>query len=649
MKKLFLSLLLGLVTSSYAVSQVKVICDVDGESVYLDGKYKSDCDSGEPVAVLANAGRHTVVVKKNNGDGSYYYFKKHFRIGDGVQKIIEVTSNIHYTEYYYYSKAKKSGNTDDYWTYLDKYPHGKYIKTVKKYLDRYYWNKCSDIDSCETYLSKVTWGDYRKRVKDKIEDIYYKKAKNNLDDMYYSRKYLEKYPRGRYSKKVAKYLDDYYWKKCNNIYGCNQYISKVFWKNNRLKKAKQKIKDLSSNFRVMFYDQKLHSLMQTKDGEFIAVGEDVHNPHHLKAYIAKLDRNLNILWEKILTKKDGAYLVAKKIISTQDGGYLIAGTAGYRYGDIWILKVDKSFNKIWEKYYSSKWTDELYSVNQAENGKFIIEGKNGAKGPWIFKIDKNGNKIWDWFPFKPFKGPDELKDEYIELKLKDGSIIGSGKFMSDESKVLYFKETRDGSIKWKKFYDQPGSSSYILDALELEDNKIIFIGTYWNDKGDNYGNVIFETDENGNKIWEKKFFDNGFYGDIFKINNNKFIVALSNKIYKMDEHGNIIWEKTLGDKNCRGVDSIIKVKNNKLILITTIYLPYYAQKLIEIDENGNKIWDEILDSKYYKKYISVEGSSSYLQKDGSIILIGDVSDSTKSVLIKIDKKLIDKWNKEAKK
>ena len=171
-----LAILGGLATTSYASSQIKVICDRDGESVYLSNQFKSTCDSGEPVSMIAKAGRYTVVVKKDNGNGSYYNYKKSFRIGDNLQKIVEVNSEIHYAEKYYYSKAKKSGKAKDYWTYLKEYPHGKYVATVKNYLDKYYWDRCNSIDNCKTYLSKITWGKYKSQAKQKLEDLYYKKA-----------------------------------------------------------------------------------------------------------------------------------------------------------------------------------------------------------------------------------------------------------------------------------------------------------------------------------------------------------------------------------------------------------------------------------------------------------------------------------------
>jgi len=42
-------------TNLFAVSQIKVICDRDGEEVYLNGEFKSECDRGEPVALTCKS------------------------------------------------------------------------------------------------------------------------------------------------------------------------------------------------------------------------------------------------------------------------------------------------------------------------------------------------------------------------------------------------------------------------------------------------------------------------------------------------------------------------------------------------------------------------------------------------------------------
>ncbi len=149
-----------LVSNLFAASQIKVICDKDGQEIYLNGKFKAECDSGEPVPMMVKAGKYTVEVKKDNGDGSYYYYKKSFRIGDGVQKIVEVSSN--FTEILY-------GSIQEYKKYLEKFPNGKYAKRIKKILDE----SKKILDECN--LKKRSFN-----VENKTSKINQKQALFNL-------------------------------------------------------------------------------------------------------------------------------------------------------------------------------------------------------------------------------------------------------------------------------------------------------------------------------------------------------------------------------------------------------------------------------------------------------------------------------------
>ncbi len=123
--------LLFLSIGAQAVSQLKVICDRDSEDVYLDGKFKSSCDKDEPVRILVTSGKHLLEVKRDTKDAKYRY-KKSFKIGDGVQKIIEVDSKPIYSEYHYYKTAIDGNDKSLCKEYLKRFPKGKYIDIVKE-------------------------------------------------------------------------------------------------------------------------------------------------------------------------------------------------------------------------------------------------------------------------------------------------------------------------------------------------------------------------------------------------------------------------------------------------------------------------------------------------------------------------------------
>ncbi len=126
---MFFSLVGGVLANAYGASQIKIICDKDGEEVYLNKKFKTECDKDEVVRLMVKEGRHTIEVKKTDKEAKYS-FKTKFRIGDGVQKVIEPKVQPLYNEYHYYKQALQDESLQSCSKYLQKYPHGKYRKQI---------------------------------------------------------------------------------------------------------------------------------------------------------------------------------------------------------------------------------------------------------------------------------------------------------------------------------------------------------------------------------------------------------------------------------------------------------------------------------------------------------------------------------------
>jgi len=131
MKKLALILILLIFT--YASSKIKVTCDRNGESIYLDGKYKSDCDKEETVVIFVNSGKHIVIVKKKK-DKETYFFKKIFNIGDKVEKFIKSKTIMQYPiSLYTYVNISMKGVNDIGEVFID----GKKIAFCKRKLNEF--------------------------------------------------------------------------------------------------------------------------------------------------------------------------------------------------------------------------------------------------------------------------------------------------------------------------------------------------------------------------------------------------------------------------------------------------------------------------------------------------------------------------------
>ena len=143
-------------------------------------------------------------------------------------------------------------------------------------------------------------------------------------------------------------------------------------------------------------NDKAHSIQQTNDGGYIVTGVIYGD-----VYVIKLDEKGNKIWEKTFGGKGDD--VASSIQQTTDGGYIVAGeTTSFGAGnnDVYIIKLDENGNKVWEKTFGGIENDEALSVQQTNDGGYIVAGRTisfgaGEYDVYIIKLDENGNKVWE--------------------------------------------------------------------------------------------------------------------------------------------------------------------------------------------------------------------------------------------------------------
>ena len=82
-----------------------------------------------------------------------------------------------------------------------------------------------------------------------------------------------------------------------------------------------------------------------------------------------------------------------------DGGYAVAGSTkskGAGAWDFWVLKLDGSGNKVWDKTFGDSKDDGANSIVQTSDGGYAVAGGTRSKGAgawdfWIIKLDEDGN------------------------------------------------------------------------------------------------------------------------------------------------------------------------------------------------------------------------------------------------------------------
>ena len=264
-------------------------------------------------------------------------------------------------------------------------------------------------------------------------------------------------------------------------------------------------------------DDRGFDVKQTSDGGYIIAGQTFsYGVGYKNMWVIKTDRYGNKEWAKTYgdpTRTGIIFDSGLSVIQTEDGCYIIVGyiymwgVIKKTYRDMYVMKIDENGNKILEKIISGDYNDYLYSVLEVSDG-YVLAGfkfdqfSAGKSDIFIIKIDKEGNTVWE----KKYGG-DDYDYVYSLIKTPDNGFIMAGRTESygdGESDVYVIKIDKDGNKIWERTY---GGSDYdcAYSIIETSDNEFVIAG-YTYSYGDGGSDVyVIKIDGNGNKIWERTY------------------------------------------------------------------------------------------------------------------------------------------------
>ncbi len=237
-------------------------------------------------------------------------------------------------------------------------------------------------------------------------------------------------------------------------------------------------------------DDGFADILPTADGGYLLSGDSQSDTSGDKSensrgdrdyWIVKIDANGNKVWDKTFggTSRDSG----RRMAMTSDGGYLINGfstsdasgdkTQNSRgNADYWVVKIDGSGNKQWDKTYGGNALDFGILPLALADGGYLLTGRSesdasgeksenskGGSDSWLIKIDADGNIVWD----KALGGSgDEIAglttptadDEFIVYGWSNSNISG------DKS-----EDSKGGNDFWLiKVMEQPSITFRLIDA-----------------------------------------------------------------------------------------------------------------------------------------------------------------------------------------
>ena len=240
------------------------------------------------------------------------------------------------------------------------------------------------------------------------------------------------------------------------------------------------------------------------------------------------------------------------MVSTPDGGFLLGGYSysgvgadkteasrdtSFNYlqaSDFWLVKINGSGNKMWDKTLGGSAKDNLQSIALAADGGFLVGGAStsGISGEksenrrgstlnddyWIVKVNATGTKLWD----KTIGGAGYDLLQAI-VPAADGSYLLGGSSDSDAfndktapnkggADYWIVKVNSNGTQVWDKTYGGRGNDKLKSISITI-DGSYMLGGSSTSGKGidkteisrgeDDYW--LIKTDANGTKYWDKTF------------------------------------------------------------------------------------------------------------------------------------------------
>ncbi len=394
----------------------------------------------------------------------------------------------------------------------------------------------------------------------------------------------------------------------------------------------------------------------------------------------------NIQWAKCL----GGYLDdgANSIMQTSDSGYIVAGNTyskdvfvpvNHGVGDFWLAKLYANGFIQWQKSLGGSESDIAYSIQQTNDGGYIIAGKSSSNDfdisgghhgnwnsdAWIVKITSNGTLQWQ-------RSLGGTKDEEARaiLQTDDGGYIVAGTAMSIDGDLSGTAVVEDidywvvklgvsGAIQWQK---RLGGSmpDYATSIQKTTDGGYIVAGYSGSHDGDVTGNHggtdywIVKINSIGTILWQQSLGgtgneeayaiqqtkDGGYIVGGCSPSNDGDVTGHHDTVYynldywivKLDVSGILEWQKSLGGINNEVANSIQQTHEGGYIIAG-----YSASKdgdvtghhdnpsssyvndswVVKLDTSGNLLWQKSLGGT------NNDGASSiYVTNDRGYIVAG---------------------------
>jgi len=293
---------------------------------------------------------------------------------------------------------------------------------------------------------------------------------------------------------------------------------------------------------------------------------------------------------------------------TSDGGYIMAGAKESNpdsdSSDVYLVKTDENGSILWTGTYGGSGDDEGYSVQQTDDGGYIIAGYTtsfgaGGRDVYLIRTDSHGDTLWTGV----FGGAGEDVGRAV-IELADGTFSFAGTSTSFGNGVdeAYFARVSENGLLMTAGTSDCGCSDWIrgYSTLQSFDGSVILLGS--SGDGNGSSDVFLVKVENG-----LQHSMNNYTGPVFDMGYN---------VCQTADGGYII----VGNDGVPLQDGVPVTTTGTIFLIKT-------------DGNGDTLWTKVYNDDFYSNGYTVVQTS-----DGGYLIGGgyrkELSDENRGILIK---------------
>lgn len=220
-------------------------------------------------------------------------------------------------------------------------------------------------------------------------------------------------------------------------------------------------------------------------------------------WVVRIDAFGNQLWDKRYGGPSDDYLHC--ILPLDWGGYLLGGhsysgsggdkTEPSRGGyDYWLVQIDGSGNKMWDKRYGGNLDEYCYGLQPTGDGEYLVAGyshsgmfgdktqpSRGGSDFWLLRLDERGGKVWE-----------EVYGGAGDERLYSLAVTNDGRYLlaGDSDSGLSGEKTEpthgdfdgwmievdaDGVVYWNKTLGGP-DADYFVPAFQIRGGAFMAVG-----------------------------------------------------------------------------------------------------------------------------------------------------------------------------